>query len=104
MGFYRASFGGGGGQYTQADIDSYYIEADGIKYLPGATPFAGNATFNAPVVVGDNVATIASLLSSCKNFNHTVKIGANVVSVATMFSSCTNFNRPITIPDSVKNC
>lgn len=101
MPFYRGQVSGGG-QYTQADIDSYYIESEGVKYRVGETPFANNQVFNAPINVGDNVMTLGDLCRGANNFNAPITFGNNIKNAYAMVFNCKNFNRPITIPDGVQ--
>ena len=84
--------------------DSVNGDYAGSRYGYCACMFNGNAIFNQPVTIGDNVTICNYMFGECSNFNQPITIPNKVTSCTYMFNRCINFNQPIIIPDSVQYC
>mgnify|MGYP003290482829 CR=1 FL=1 len=103
--YFRCGMGKSAGGYTQADIDSYYIEIDSVKHLPTVNAVReygyNNQTFNSPINVGNNVAEAGYLAYMCTNFNSAINIGSNVKNCSGLCWKANIFNYPVVFPESV---
>lgn len=64
--------------------------------------FRGMQFFNQNVIIPDSVTNMDRCFSNCTYFNKSITIPNNVTDMQYTFSYCSYFNKPITIPDSVE--
>lgn len=66
--------------------------------------FTDNATFNSPVVVGNNVDIVQAMFSNCTNFNRLVTFPLSVTNLHYVFAGCTKYNQNFSIRSTVTVC